>query len=362
MRRGHRSIVACSDDSNVYGEKYSTVQSSMSGYFAGDTPDNNRIKNQHLNKILDRSKAGDIDVIHMHQWMECIYDGSFNPIVPVVMTMHVAAGDSGMSTIVKGRIAQRGAPFVYINAISEYQKREYSNLANIYRVIHHGIDNNNTFYKRSLNEKDYLFSIGRITSVKGQDRAIRLAKKTGSKLVIAGCIQNKPEDRAYFKLLKKSIDLCVDLSQLDGKKDYYQNVIKPLLNSGKKIIYIGELNNDQKKVWYEHAIATLFPIRWGEPFGLVAIESMSYGTPVLALNRGALSEIVKDGTTGFIVGSMQEMVGKVKHIAALDRHVSFRHIQKSFSIDRMAHNYSSMYQQIIEEHPYKTEGMVSIHA
>jgi len=366
--RGFRSIVACSADSQIFGEKYTTVDQSFGDYCQHDAKGVPDLKEQHLRKILNRALRGDIDVIHMHEWVECLYNGSFNPPVPVIMTLHVAANDSGLDNALKSpprrirpvadRDPQQGPPFVYFNAISEYQKRDYSHLANIYQVIHHGIDIEPHRTQIFPKGKDYLFSIGRITAVKGQDKAIRLARKTGSKLFIAGCVQNKPEDRAYFQSLKKSIDLCVDVSQFDGAKNYYESVIKPLLNCGQQVIYIGELSGGQKKVWYEHAKATLFPIQWGEPFGLVAVESMASGTPVLAMNQGALPEIIDHGKTGFVVNSMQEMIGKVKHLSALDRSECLRHVQRHFSIDRMAQNYSNMYQQVIEEHQFKTQGLV----
>jgi len=356
--RGHRSLVACSSDSQIFGEKFTTVERSFGDYCQHNSKGCTGLKEQHLEKTLNRSMRGDIDVIHMHEWVECLYNGSFNPPVPVIMTLHVAANNSGLDNALKCQNIQQRKSFVYFNAISEYQKREYSHLTDIYRVVHHGIDINPTPTQASPKGKDYLFSIGRITAVKGQDKAIRLARKTGSKLFIAGCVQNKPEDHAYFKSLRKSIDLCVDISQFDGTKNYYQSVIKPLLDSDQQVIYIGELKNEQKKVWYEHAKATLFPIQWGEPFGLVAVESMASGTPVLAMNKGALPEIIDQGKTGFVVNSMQEMIGKVKHLPALDRNACLRHVQHHFSIDRMAQNYSNMYQQVIEEHQFKTQGLV----
>ena len=118
-------------------------------------------------------------------------------------------------------------------------------------------------------------------------------------------MQNKPDDAAFFDSLKGSIDAFVDVNRHPVGPDYFERVIQPVLASGKQIVYIGELGGDQKKQWYRHARATLFPIQWREPFGLVLIESMACGTPVLALNEGAVSEIVADGRTGFVANSMR---------------------------------------------------------
>jgi glycosyltransferase involved in cell wall biosynthesis len=131
--------------------------------------------------------------------------------------------------------------------------------------------------------------------VKGQDVAIAVAKQSGAKLILSGCVQNKREDRDFFTRLKKSIDLIVDVGRHPVNGDYYDQVMKPLLSSDKQVIYIGELDSEAKKHWYRHAQATLFPIRWGEPFGMVLIEFMASGTLILAFGEGAVREIVRDG-------------------------------------------------------------------
>ena len=117
---------------------------------------------------------------------------------------------------------------------------------NVMNVIHHGIDVEDYPFKKELVKGNYLFTIGRITKVKGQDKAIEVAKKTGSKLIIAGCVQNKSADKEFFKLLQNSIDLLGDVGKHPVDKDYYAKVIKPLLDCDKQIIYIGEINSEQK--------------------------------------------------------------------------------------------------------------------
>ena len=139
----------------------------------------------------------------------------------------------------------------------------------------------------------YLLNIGRITEVKGQDIAIAVAKQSGAKLILAGCVQNKSADRAFFERLKPSLDLIVDADRDAAAPDYFDRVMRPILSSGKQIVYVGELQTAAKRHWYQHARATLFPIRWGEPFGMVLIESMAAGTPIVAFGEGAVPEIVR---------------------------------------------------------------------
>jgi len=350
---GHRSIVACSGDSIVAGEHYLTVDHSTGDYWTVNTPEKRQIANKHLSNALYRAGMGDIDIIHTHdaKAVEFMYDSVFNMHIPIVMTLHISAEDSSL-----GGAYQRwcspllSSPLVYCAAISEYQKRQYIELVNAENVVPHGIDVDEYPVKEVPDKGSYLFTIGRVTRDKGQDRAIEIAKKTGSKLIIAGCVQNKPADREFFAGMKDSIDLSVEVGKNPVYNDYYKKVIKPLMDSDKQIIYIGEISSEHKKHWYLHARATLFPIQWGEPFGLVLVESMACGTPVIAFNKGAVPEIVVDGKTGFVADSMEAMIEAVGRIDSIHPRECREHVQNHFSITSMAGNYSELYHQIIASH------------
>ncbi len=350
---GHRSIVACSGDSIVSGEHYVTVDQSTGDYWSVNTPERRQNTNLHLSNALYRVGMGDIDVIHTHdaKAVEFMYDSVCRMQVPIVMTLHVSANDSAL-----GGDYQRwcssllSSPMVYCAAISEYQKSQYSNLVNAENVVYHGIDVEEYPFKEEQDKGSYLFTIGRVTSDKGQDKAIELAKKTGSKLIIAGCVQNKTADMEFFAGLKDSIDLSVEVGKNPVYNDYYKKVIKPLMDTDKQIIYIGEISSEHKKHWYRHARATLFPIQWGEPFGLVLVESMACGTPVIAFNKGAVPEIVVDGKTGFVVDSMNAMIEAVGQIDSINPRECREHVQNHFSITSMASKYSELYHQIIGSH------------
>jgi len=345
---GHRSIVACSADSCVTGEQYVTVQRSLGDYACESTPEQIKIVKKHLLKILERAKMGDIDVIQMHGWLDDIYTNVFNPSQPIAVTLHVPAKDGPIEEDQYQQFNIMQNPRIYFVAISEYQKQQYNGLTNI-KTVHHGIEIQDWKFKERPDKGSYLFIIGRITQDKGQDKAIEIAKRTGSKLIIAGCVQNKPEDQKFFESLKSSIDLIADIGKYRVDKDYYEEVMKPLLDCDKQIIYIGEISREQKNLWYRHARATLFPIQWGEPFGLVLIESMAAGTPILALKKGSVPEIVEDGETGFVVDSLDEMIDAVARIDSIDPQQCRVHVQNRFSITSMAQKYSDLYQQILDE-------------
>ncbi len=346
---GHRSIVACSGDSCVSGERYTTIKKSFSEYWSKNTSAQKESSRRHLTMSLERASRGDIDIIHMHDaaMVEYIFKGVLKSPVPIVMTLHVPAEEKG--SFKRWNETLTPASKVFFVPISEFQKNQNHGLVNLQEVIHHGIDIKDYPFNDAPQNDNYLFTIGRVTQDKGQDKSIEVAKRSNSRLVIAGNVQNKSKDRAFFKTLEPSINLSIDASENPGDDNYYDEVIKPVLESGLQIIYIGEINSAQKMHWYRHAQATLFPIQWGEPFGLVLVESMACGTPVLALNRGSVPEIILDRETGFIADSIDEMVEHVQDISRIDRHICRLHIQDHFSIASMAKKYSQLYQQILVE-------------
>lgn len=346
---GHHSIVACSGDSSIVGEKYATIEKSFSEYWSKNTLVQKENVCKHLEMSLHRAKEGDIDIIHMHDavMVEYIFKGVFKSPVPIVMTLHVPAEDKG--PFKQWNESLISSSEVYFVPISEYQRKQHHGLVNAQRVIHHGIDVEDYPFKSNHCKQDYLFSIGRITQDKGQDKAIEIAKKTGSRLIIAGNVQNKAKDRAFFKRLRKSIDLVTDACKPLTGGDYYEKIMKPILDSDNQIIYIGEVDSACKKLWYQHARATLFSIQWGEPFGLVLIESMACGTPVLAFNKGSVSEIVVHGKTGFVVDTINDMADAVSKIQLIDPGDCRIHVKDNFSITSMTNKYLELYHWILDE-------------
>jgi glycosyltransferase involved in cell wall biosynthesis len=190
------------------------------------------------------------------------------------------------------------------------------------RTIHHGIDL--TWYRLQTEKQGYLSFLGRIAPIKGTHIAIEVAKKSGIPLKIAGEIQ------PIFQ-------------------EYFDTKIKPHID-GKFIEYVGEADLSTKNELLGNSLAMLFPIEWNEPFGLVMIEAMACGTPVLALPGGAVEEVVCNATSGFVCKSQDEMVERAKNLPGMFKPANVRnYCQQYFSVDRMVANYLALFQELLAE-------------
>ena len=168
----------------------------------------------------------------------------------------------------------------------------------------------------------YLAFLGRISPEKRPDRAIKLARSMGLPLKIAAKV-----DKADEK--------------------YFQTVIKPLLDEGGNVEFIGEVDERGKTKFLGDAQALLFPIDWPEPFGLVMIEAMACGTPVLAFRHGSVPEVIDDGVTGRVVDTMEEALAALPEVLALDRRRVRARFEERFTAARMAHDYVDLYRNQI---------------
>ena len=194
-----------------------------------------------------------------------------------------------------------------IITISNSQRNEFPGL-NYLSTVYNGVDTEQFSFNKT--PSDYLLMVGSIGRHKNQGAAIRVAKKLGMKLVLAGKIR----DQDYFEELKKDID-------------------------GQQIIYFGEVGFDEKLKLYREAKAFLFPILWEEPFGLVMIEAMSCGTPVIAFRNGATSEVVVDGKSGFVVADEQMMIEAIGKIDGISRADCRKRVEENFTIEKMVNDY-----------------------
>lgn len=165
---------------------------------------------------------------------------------------------------------------------------------------------------------DYLAFLGRISPEKRPDRAIEIATRSGMKLKIAAKID-------------------------DVDRGYWNEVIGPLVRSHPNVEFIGEIDEKQKAAFLGNARALLFPIDWPEPFGLVMIEAMSCGTPVVAFARGSVPEVVEDGASGFVVSDIEEAVAAVRRIDELPRSMVRACFERRFTAARMAKDYLAIY-------------------
>ena len=192
--------------------------------------------------------------------------------------------------------------------------------ANWVRTIHHGLP------EKLLTPRPvtpgYLAVLGRIAPEKGVDRAIKIAIRCGMPLKIAAKV-----DRA--------------------DQDYYDEIIRPLMDHP-LVEYIGEIGDHEKADFLSGAIGLLLPIDWPEPFGLVMIEAMACGTPVIAYNRGSVSEIIDEGLTGFIVEDETSAVAAVGRLSSLNRDAVRRQFEARFTARRMALDYLAAYRSLID--------------
>lgn len=189
-------------------------------------------------------------------------------------------------------------------SISNAQRTPFPNL-NYVGTVYNGVDIADFPYESTSG--DYLLMMGSITPHKNQKTGISVAKAVGAKLVIAGKI---------------------------GDPAYYTKEIAPHID-GTTVIHHGELGMDEKVALYKNAQVLLFPVLWEEPFGLVMIEAMACGTPVVAFRRGAVPEVVVDGKTGFIVDTQDQMIDAVKKVGQIDRSLCRSHVEDNFTNEKM---------------------------
>jgi glycosyltransferase involved in cell wall biosynthesis len=255
-----------------------------------------------------RRSADQFDVIHLHT--DILHFPFFADIAErTITTLH-------------GRLDLKDLPQIFqlwpqfpLVSISDDQRRPLAS-ANWRGTVHHGVSAE-TFQFRAAGD-GYLAFLGRISPEKQPDQAIAIASRLGRKLKIAAKVD--PVDREYFHA-----------------------VVEPLLRTESCAEFIGEISEAQKSDFLGGADALLFPIDWPEPFGLVMIEAMACGTPVVAYDRGSVPEIVEDGVTGFIVQNQDEAIAALRRVPTLDRRRIRARFETRFSSKAMALRYLSLY-------------------
>jgi glycosyltransferase involved in cell wall biosynthesis len=268
----------------------------------------------HLRMLAELFAEGDFDVIHSHLDVWALPFAATSPI-PTVSTLHGRL-DLPMVRRVLGMYPT--APLV---SISDAQRRPLEGLPlNWVGTVHHGLDLGD-YFGHPRSDGDHLAFVGRICAEKGLDTAISVARRCDRALHIAAKVDP------------------VDL-------DYFECTIEPLLDDD--TVFVGEIGEDRKPEFFSSAAATLFPIRWPEPFGLVMIESLAAGTPVIALRNGSVPEVLRHGVTGFVCDSVDELVAAVERLDEIDPDECRRHARE-FTTDVMCRRYEEIYEQLIAE-------------
>ena len=263
-----------------------------------------------LEQVLRRTS--DFDVIHFH------VDYLHFPLVrrintPTITTLH---GRLDIPDLVPLYREFYDIPLV---SISDAQRTPLS-WANWQGTVYHGLPRG--LHRFQPHRGHYLAFLGRICPEKRVDRAIEIARRAGMRLKIAAKV-----DKA--------------------DQNYFQSEIAPLLKDP-LVEFIGEIGEGEKDAFLGNAYATLFPIDWPEPFGLVMIEAMACGTPVVAYRCGSVPEVMEDGVTGYVVDSLEEAVSAVERVGELDRHRCRQVFEERFSVSRMANDYLDFYERQLQ--------------
>lgn len=261
-----------------------------------------------LSQVYQR--ASEFDIIHSHIGIPALALANFVP-TPTVHTLHGSFSSENK------------------NVFAHHHKQSYVSISNAQRqvdlnyvgTVYNGINPNNYPFIAQPQDPPYLAFLGRFSPQKGPQHAISIAKKTGWKLKMAG-----------------KVDL-VDA-------EFFDSEIAPHID-GKQIEYLGEINNAHKSELLGNAAIALFPITWSEPFGLVMIESMATGTPVIAMSMGSVPEVIAHGRTGYVCHSYEEMAAMIPHALQLNRHNCRQHVEDNFSVAQMVNGYEKVFEKII---------------
>lgn len=256
--------------------------------------------------------AHHFDVIHSHVGCAAFPYSSLVK-TPTVHTTH------GVFTPDNEKMFRRFAWQPYIS-ISEAQRESRLGL-NYIRTVYNGIDTDSYAFQPTPTQPAYLAFVGRLSPEKGPLEAIKIARATGLPLKMAGKID------------------VVD-------RDFYQEQLEPQID-GEQIQYLGEVSHDEKVQLLSGATVTLFPITWREPFGLVMIESMATGTPVIGMGLGSVPEVIAHGKTGFVCYSLEKMIEAVPAAIKIDRGVCRDYVLSRFSVQSMTNEYEKAFQMVL---------------
>jgi glycosyltransferase involved in cell wall biosynthesis len=315
VRFGHKVTLFASGDSVTTAELVPVTRRSFR---------QNKRATDYLSRevlLMDHvmQRAGEFDVIHFHTG--CMhYLISRHLTVPHVTTLH---GRLDTPELLRLYERFRDMPMI---SISNSQRTPWP-CANWQGTIYHGLPQD--LFRFHPEPGGYLAFLGRASPEKRVDRAIEIAKRVGMPLKIAAKVDRA--DRRYFK------------------RD-----IEPLLNDP-QIEWLGEINDRDKDEFLGNAYALLFPIDWPEPFGLVMIESMACGTPVIAYACGSVPEVMDDGVTGFVVHDMDQAVEATRRVRDLDRARCREMFEKRFTANRMATDYVNAYARLADSRMRRVE-------
>jgi glycosyltransferase involved in cell wall biosynthesis len=298
---GHDVLLVCHPDSQCPVPKQSVIP-------AEDTVRMGRASIELEHVIGAYELVGDVDVVHDHTLAGPIYSVNF-PNLPVVATNH------NPFTRTMNAVYGAAVPRVALVAISH--SHAASTQLPVEAVIHHGVNVDD--FPVGTGDGGYVALLGRMAADKGIHRAIAVARAVGVPLRIAAKMR-EPRER-----------------------DYFDEFVRPHL--GDDVVYLGEVGREDKLELLASAVALLNPISWREPFGMVMLEALACGTPVVGCPQGAAPEIIEHGVTGYLGDTDEEMVAGLRTVGQIDRSVCRQQAKDRFSVERMVNGYVSVFER-----------------
>jgi glycosyltransferase involved in cell wall biosynthesis len=308
VQRGHKVTLFAPGDSSFSGELVATPARSL--WSTGYRDDVSSFINVTLARVW--AEVERFDIVHSHVETLGFLFARYCPI-PVLTTLHGRLDVAGIPELL------HEFPDIPLAAISESQRR-WSDDANWVATIHHGLPLERMPFAPRAGK--YLAFVGRITPEKGVAECIEVARSAGMKLRMAAKVYDEHE------------------------KEHFAEVVEPAIKEG-TVEFLGELGPPERDALYAGAAATLMLGAWPEPFGLVAIESMATGTPVIARRAGALTETIDHGETGFLVDDEKEAALAIKYVRQLNRRAVRKRTINRFSPQRMADEYEAAYANLL---------------
>jgi glycosyltransferase involved in cell wall biosynthesis len=310
-RRGHEVTTFASGDSEVPGRHVVTVDEALRpGGFRGDPSPYFYLT---IDAVLDRAR--EFDLIHSHLEWASLLLARVSP-VPVVSTFHgrldLPWADASLASQPPGLVA------ISASQASTHPDVPWAG------IVHNGLTLDDAPFDRRRG--DGLCFVGRVAAEKGIIEAMDIARASGRTLRIAA-----------------------KTSQLPVEREYFESVFRPALEAaGSAVEFLGELEGAERDVLFAESYASLMPGSWPEPFGLVAIEALACGTPILARRVGGLPEIIRDGVDGFFADDVDQFVFLLDRVADLDRAAIRASVLERFSVDRMTDEYEAIYRSVLD--------------
>ncbi|HEX6258518.1 MAG TPA: glycosyltransferase family 4 protein [Candidatus Saccharimonadales bacterium] len=258
--------------------------------------------------MFERARKKEFDLLHFHHPESALPYVHLYPDVPVVYTLHDPIGPLFREVLEMYHTSSQ-----FFVSISDNQRIPAPDLPYM-ATVYNGIDTE--LFSFTEEKDDYLLFAGRIVPEKGVKEAIQIAQQTDNRLLILGPVYS-------------------------DQQEYFEQHVKPHLNE--KILYLGFVERDAAVRYFQKAKAFLMPIQWEEPFGLTMVEAMACGTPVIALRRGSVPEVIAHRKTGFIVDSVAEMIEAVQNIKKIKARDCRKHVEEFFSIPKMVDGYEQAF-------------------